>query len=327
MSNAQKLPIGNKEESQGNNMEDFSKESDTTLIDENHIELNDLKAKEKEKDNNSYSLDIQQLVNIGGYIGHSISETHPLMKKHGYVVEDADGTTNRSLLNLDKTVENLKEACLFLERLVAKYGNNCLFVCNKRNEHIILTLAQSVGSSSVTHKWLNGLLTNFNTCKYYLSKYKHRPKSDILDKTDKRVKRFYNNFNLYDLPNVIILIGYNPAVVKEATITGVPVIAFIDSNGNPSGIKYVLPCNDDSQTVLNFVLAPIVEAIKNGMQLRIASGKGGRFNSNKTESDKRKDYKVGRNYEKNENNNKTNNTEVKPKAKTEHKNYSDLFKK
>ena len=138
-----------------------------------------------------------------------------------------------------------------------------MFVGTKRQcREIIKNEATKCSSPFVDHRWLGGMLTNFNTVTKSIKKLKDMDadiESGLVDKMIKSRFRFYKRASktqsffggIKELDNVpdclfIVDIGFHKIAVKEAVKLGIPIVALVDTNHDPSDIDYIIPANDDS---------------------------------------------------------------------------------
>jgi small subunit ribosomal protein S2 len=172
---------------------------------------------------------------------------------------------------------------------LGKQGKTLVFVGTKRQaQEIIKNTAQNVGAMYIITRWLGGLATNWeqvsksirrmNQLKKGLEegKYDHYTKYERvqLKKEIDRLERFFIGVSdLQAPPDAIFVVDVTEesVAVKEAKVTNTPVIALIDSNGNPDMADYVIPGNDDAVSSIQIIVDHIAQAY--------AEGKKGRENA------------------------------------------------
>lgn len=224
------------------------------------------------------SIDIKDLVKARVHFGHRTTKWNPRMAPFIW------GTKNNiHLINVSKTAVLLERAAQFLET-VASEGKTILWVGTKKPAQAKITeVAQKLESPYVVHRWIGGSLTNFPQVKKSVTKMLHY--EDILEKADrdrytkKELNRFskiatklQNNIGgirTLRLPIgalVVVDVMKEKAAIKEALNEGVPVVALIDTNGDPSGIEYLVPCNDDAVSSINMVTDYLAQAAARGAQ-------------------------------------------------------------
>ncbi len=229
----------------------------------------------------SSEVDIKQLFEAGAHFGHRTSRWHPKMA--GFIHSTRGGV---HIIDLEKTVDRLNEACKFIEKLAAE-GKTILFVGTKRQARELV--AEAAGKAKmpyVNQRWLGGTLTNFSTMLTRLSRLKDLEKQmesgELAEKYSKletlhfseEITKLTTNFggikNMSETPGAVVLFGAHdePIAIKEAKNIGIPVIALVDSNTDPSVIDYPIPANDDAIKTLSLVADSVVEAILRG-RLRV----------------------------------------------------------
>ncbi|MFN7182053.1 MAG: 30S ribosomal protein S2, partial [Planctomycetota bacterium] len=192
-------------------------------------------------------IDLRELIRRGTHLGHKAQRTNPKMFK--YIYQRKNGV---DIIDLRKTVVLLKKAHNFIRDTVAKTGKKVLFVGTKLPaKNIIEEVAKSVECPYVNERWIGGTLTNFETVIKQVErlnelesiqqneeKLKLYTKKEI-SKLQRMLRKLRRNFaglkNLKELPAVLIVVDPEKEVacVKEAIIKKIPVIALIDTDGNP----------------------------------------------------------------------------------------------
>lgn len=222
------------------------------------------------------NLTMRQLLEAGAHFGHRTRYWSPKMEAYIF------GARNRiHIINLEQTLPLLKDACNFAGKLAAN-GGRVLFVGTKRAARdVVQEEATRAGMPYVSQRWLGGMLTNFKTVKLSIKRLKEMEKQ-VEDGTIGRLnKKEQLNFTreieklrkslggIKDMPSLpdclfIIDTGYEKNAVAEAKKLGIPVIAVVDSNNDPSGIECVIPGNDDATRAIKVYTTAIAEAIIEG---------------------------------------------------------------
>jgi small subunit ribosomal protein S2 len=192
------------------------------------------------------------------HIGHRSQKWNPKMKKFIYCEKNGI-----HIINLEKTVEYLDKALVFLSKL-ANEGKTVLFVSTKpQSVKLLEETAKECHMPYVVSKWIPGLLTNFGTVKTrikYLADLKAQEKGGEFDKyTKKEVSNFKKAMekleialggvqNMFDLPDAVFIVDAvrDHIVVEEASRLGIPVVAIVDTNADPTVVTYPIPGNDDA---------------------------------------------------------------------------------
>jgi small subunit ribosomal protein S2 len=182
------------------------------------------------------------------------------------------------VFDLKKTAQALEESCKFLQRLSSE-GKNILFVSTKQQAvKIVEDVAKECGMPHITHKWVPGLLTNFNTIKKrikYLQTLKEQEKAGDLDKyTKKEALGFKKTIekledalggvqDMHKLPDALIVVDVvrEKISIKEANKLNIPIVAIVDSNGDPSNVTYPIPANDDAIHSIQFLIQYLGKAV------------------------------------------------------------------
>jgi len=223
------------------------------------------------------AVDIKDLFEAGVHFGHKTSRWHPKMAPFIHSKRQ-----DSHIINLEKTVEGLEIALPFLTRVTAS-GKKVLFVGTKKHtKDIVRDAAIAAGQPYVTERWLGGILTNIATVTQQIKKLKDLEKRMAAGDLEKRyskleVQRFQEEID--DLNNkyggikdlngqpgalfVVDVIGDLNAI-KEARTLGVPVVAIVDSNADPSLIDYVIPGNDDAVKGVQLIVDYVKSAIADG---------------------------------------------------------------
>ena len=220
---------------------------------------------------------LEELLNAGVHFGHLSSRWNPKMQPYIFT------TRNRiHVLNLEKTLEKLKEAMGFV-RDTAANGGTILFVGTKRQaKDEVKKAALSCGMPYVTIRWLGGTFTNFKTIQKTirklerLQKLKESPDFEMryIKKErlliEREIEKLQNLFegikNMKKTPEAIFAVDINhdKIAVKEAKSVGVKVIGLVDSNSDPEAIDYAIPSNDDAIKAINLMANLIAGAINEG---------------------------------------------------------------
>jgi small subunit ribosomal protein S2 len=223
------------------------------------------------------TVDIKALLEAGVHFGHKTSRWHPKMAPYIHSKRQ-----DSHIIDLVKTVEGLDVALPFLTRVVAN-GKQVLFVGTKKHtKEIVKATAEALKQPYVTERWLGGILTNVATVGAQIKKLKDlekRMESGDLDKRYNKleVQRFQEEIDelnakysgIKDLngkPGAVFVIDVigDLNAIKEARTLGIPVIALVDTNADPSLIDYVIPGNDDAIKGVQLILDYAAAAVKEG---------------------------------------------------------------
>lgn len=222
--------------------------------------------------------DIKALFEAGAHFGHKTSRWHPKMAPYIHSKRQ-----DSHIIDLAKTVEALDVALPFLTSVAAS-GKKVLFVGTKKQaKDITKAAAESASQPYVTERWIGGMLTNVATITSQLKKLRDLEKRMASGDFEKRynkleIQRFQEEIDelnrkysgIKDLsgkPGALFVtdIVADANAVREAKTLGVPVVAVVDTNADPTDIDYVIPANDDAIKGLQLLLDYAVAAINEGV--------------------------------------------------------------
>ena len=225
---------------------------------------------------------IRQLLEAGIHFGHHTRRWNPKMEEFIF------GERNKiHIIDLEKTVPMLYSALEIIHE-IAKKGGKILFVGTKRSaSEIIASSAINCGQFYVNHRWLGGMLTNWETVSKSIKRLKeleNKFESDEINSLTKKeklnIERSKNKLelnlggikNMPDLPDAIFVIDINKEAiaVQEAQKLNIPVIAICDTNTDPYDIDYPIPGNDDAVRAISLYCDLIGSAILSGMEENLA---------------------------------------------------------
>lgn len=219
---------------------------------------------------------LEEMLKAGIHFGHQKARWHPKMEP--FIFTSKNGI---NIIDLEKTAEKLKQAVDFVKKL-APEGKTVLFIGTKRQaQEIIKKYAEESGMPYVINRWLGGTFTNFTVIHKVINKFKElkeQKKKGELEKYTKRERMLLDEEimrldklvggieSLRKLPEAIYVVDVKQerTALREAKRMKIPIVAMIDTNSNPEGIKYPIPANDDATKSIEFVTAKIAEAVKDG---------------------------------------------------------------
>jgi len=222
---------------------------------------------------------MKELLEAGVHFGHQTKRWNPKMKE--YIFGERNGIY---IIDLQKTLKMFKEASKFVQDLAAE-GKIILFVGTKRQaQDAIAEEASRCGGFYVNQRWLGGLLTNWVTVQKSVKRlkelddmatdgrYELLPKKEVI-KLERERKHLQANLagikNMSRLPDAIFVIDSNKEqiAVREARKLGIPVVAVVDTNCDPSEVDYVIPGNDDALRAIRLFATKIADSVAEGAQL------------------------------------------------------------
>ncbi|MFZ1131222.1 MAG: 30S ribosomal protein S2 [Terriglobales bacterium] len=226
------------------------------------------------------NITMKELLEAGVHFGHQTKRWNPRMKE--YIFGERNGIY---IIDLQKTLKMFKEASKFVQDLAAD-GRIILFVGTKRQaQDAIAEEAQRCSMFYVNQRWLGGLLTNWVTVQKSVKRLKELdematdgrydllPKKEVI-KLERERKHLQANLagikNMTRLPDAIFVIDSNKEqiAVREARKLGIPVVAVVDTNCDPSEVDYVIPGNDDALRAIRLFTSKISESIAEGVHAR-----------------------------------------------------------
>lgn len=222
-------------------------------------------------------VDIKALLAAGAHFGHKTERWHPRMAP--YIHSKRNGT---HIIDLTKTVTALDDALAFLTK-TASEGKQILLVGTKRQaQPIVKQLAVDTGMPFVTERWLGGMLTNGTTIggrvKHLKDLEARMANGELANKYNKlEVQRFQEEITQMNViyggikemnsrPGAVFIVDIvNDAnAVREATKLGIPIVALVDTNADPSLVTYPIPANDDAIKTIQLMADYVRTAIETG---------------------------------------------------------------
>lgn len=221
------------------------------------------------------TLTIKQLLEAGLHFGHHARRWNPKMKP--FIFGKRNGIF---IIDLEKTLERLTIA-YNAARAITESGKDIIFVGTKQQARpIIEEEARRCGAPFVTVRWVGGLLTNFNVVSTRISRLAElermlsntqvtAPKKETmrLQREYRTLSKLFNGLQQLDrLPGAIYVVDpvREATAVAEARRMKIPIIALIDTNGNPELIDYPIPGNDDALRSIRLVTSQIASAVMEG---------------------------------------------------------------
>ncbi|MBS0002626.1 MAG: 30S ribosomal protein S2 [Thioalkalivibrio sp.] len=216
---------------------------------------------------------MRQMLEAGVHFGHQTRYWHPKMAPYIF------GERNKiHIINLEKSLPMFNDALNFLGKVAAD-GGKILFVGTKRSaREVVGEEARRCNMPYVNHRWLGGMLTNFNTVKQSIKRLKdieamradgsidrlNKKEGLMVMREQEKLERSLGGIkDMNRMPDAMFVIdvGYEKIAVAEANKRGIPVVAIVDSNNPPSGVDYVIPGNDDAMRAIQLYVAAIADSI------------------------------------------------------------------
>lgn len=225
------------------------------------------------------SITMKELLEAGVHFGHQTKRWNPKMKE--YIFGERNGIY---IIDLQKTLKMFKDAAKFVSDLTSS-GKLILFVGTKRQaQDAVAEEAKRAGMPYINSRWLGGLLTNWVTVQKSVKRLAELDEMAVDGRfelmTKKEVirlerERKHLNTNLAGiktmrrLPDAIFVIDSNneAIAVAEARKLGIPVVAVVDTNCDPTVVDYVIPGNDDALRAIRLFTTKIADSAFEGVQM------------------------------------------------------------
>ena len=224
---------------------------------------------------------MRQLLESGVHFGHQTRRWNPKMKR--FIMTERNGIY---IIDLQQSVMYINNAYEFVKETVA-HGGTILFVGTKRQaQEPIAEQATRVGMPYVNHRWLGGMLTNFQTISKRLTRLKELEELDFDDvagsgftkkellifkrERDKLEKTLGGIRTMGRVPSAVWIVDTKKEhlAVDEARKLGLPVIAILDTNCDPDEVDYKIPGNDDAIRSVTLLTRVIADAVAEGLIAR-----------------------------------------------------------
>ncbi|MHB8303167.1 MAG: 30S ribosomal protein S2 [Acidobacteriaceae bacterium] len=225
------------------------------------------------------TITMKELLEAGVHFGHQTKRWNPRMKE--YIFGERNGIY---IIDLQKTLKMFKEASKYITDLAFE-GKTILFVGTKRQaQDAIAEEATRCGMFYINQRWLGGLLTNWATVQKSVKRlqeldematdgrYDLMTKKEVI-KLERERKHLQANLagikNMRRLPDALFIVDSNneTIAVMEARKLGIPVVAVVDTNCDPTLVDYVIPGNDDALRAIRLFTSKVADSIVEGVQM------------------------------------------------------------
>ncbi len=221
-------------------------------------------------------ISMKALLESGVHFGHRTNKWHPRMKP--YIFTERNGI---HIIDLQQTVKSLNTAYNLVRDTISA-GGNVLFIGTKRQaQETIREEAMRCGMPYVTERWLGGMITNWSTIFQRIQELerleKLRDTGDINRLTKKEgllitreITRLETRLSgvrkMKKVPDLVFVVDVmrEATAVHEANLKGIPVIALVDTNCDPSGVDFIIPSNDDAIRAIKLLVAKVADAVIEG---------------------------------------------------------------
>ena len=214
----------------------------------------------------------EDLLGTGAHFGHVTRKWDPSFKP--YVLMEKNGI---HIINLEETIRCLEKATNFIKSK-SKKGGVFLFVGTKKQARdIVQQEADRCSMFYVVERWLGGTLTNFSTIKKSIKRlhllekegsliYENQTKKEVQMLNRERIKLSDQHRGIKDmrrLPDAVIIVDtkLESTAVAESRRLGIPIIAIVDSNTDPTLVDYPIPANDDSIRTIQLIMTALSDTI------------------------------------------------------------------
>jgi small subunit ribosomal protein S2 len=225
------------------------------------------------------TITMKELLEAGVHFGHQTKRWNPKMKE--YIFGERNGIY---IIDLQKTLKLFKDASKFVTELCSS-GKTILFVGTKRQaQDAISEEATRASMPYINQRWLGGLLTNWVTVQKSVKRlqelddmatdgrYELLTKKEVI-KLERERKHLQANLagikTMKRLPDALFIVDSNneAIAVKEARKLGIPVVAVVDTNCDPTVVDYVIPGNDDALRAIRLFASKIADSAVEGVQM------------------------------------------------------------
>lgn len=224
--------------------------------------------------------EVRKLFELGAHLGHKKNRLHPKARKYLYKV-----VNSVSIIDLTKTVDKFLLTKKFLNN-AAKEQKTLLVVTTKKIvNQFVADICKENKIPHITAKWLPGLLTNFTTIIKNVKKLQDLKTQRDQGEWDKfvkherlklnkdliRLEKFYDGIiDLIKKPDIMIIVDSKKEknALTEARMNTIPVIGIIDTNSDPDLIDFPIIVNDDSSSVLQYVIKDLIGSYVKGKEIK-----------------------------------------------------------
>jgi small subunit ribosomal protein S2 len=218
-------------------------------------------------------IDIKQLLEAGVHLGHKTLRWNPKMKK--YIFGEKNSI---HIIDLTQTVDFIKNALVEVHKVISRGGKLLIVSTKKQASEQVSELAKETSQYFVNYRWLGGMLTNWNTIQNSIKRLKklnEQLSKENLGFTKKEIIKFGKEkeklerslggiADMKKTPDLIFIIDTNieSLAVAEAKKLGIPIVAVVDTNSDPTGIDFPIPGNDDARRSINLYCELLKNTIK-----------------------------------------------------------------
>lgn len=226
---------------------------------------------------------MKQLLEAGCHFGHQTKRWNPKMRRFIY------GARNSIyIIDLQHTLKYFQEAYEFVRDMTAEGGKVLFIGTKKQAQDTIREEASRCGQFWVTNRWLGGTLTNFQTIRKRIQRLREleemkesgyfnllsKKAAAGLERERQRLDKFLGGIKeMNELPQALFVVDprKEKIALNEAQRLNIPTIAMVDTNCDPDGITYVVPCNDDAIRSIRLITSKVADAVLEGLDQRVTA--------------------------------------------------------
>lgn len=219
---------------------------------------------------------LKEMLEAGVHFGHETRRWNPKMAKYIFTSKE-----KIHIIDLEKTETALTEAYEFVKSIGARNGTIVFLATKRQASDIVKEHAQRVGAFHMTSRWLGGLFTNYESVAKTIAKLpelEEKSKDDSFTKREQlmmtrdaeKLDKFVGGVRaMTTLPDAIFIVDCRKEdnAVKEAKKVGVPVVAVVDTNSDPTFIDYPIPGNDDAIRSITILVKTIADGYLEGKEM------------------------------------------------------------
>jgi len=222
------------------------------------------------------ALTMKELLEAGVHFGHQTKRWNPKMQK--YIFGERNGIY---IIDLQKTLKKFREAYAFVRDLAAGGGTMLFIGTKKQAQETVFEEAGRCSMYYVNQRWLGGTLTNFTTIRKSIGRLKkleemketgefdrvHKKEALELDREREKLEKALIGIKMMEsLPSSVFIIDPRKEniAVAEARRLGIPIVAIVDTNCDPTGIDFPIPGNDDAIRAVRLITSRMADAILEG---------------------------------------------------------------
>lgn len=223
-------------------------------------------------------IDFRELIKAGSHFGHQTSRWCPKMAPYIWGLK-----SKVHLIDVSKTAFQLEKAAVFLEGIAAQ-NKQILWVGTKRPaQKIIEDTAKRFSMPYVSHRWIGGTLSNYEQVKKSVTRLLHyedvlvkaethpyytKKELNVFQKLVHRLEKSVGGIRTLKWPVgaiVLVDVGKEGSALLEAVAMGVPVVAIVDTNCDPTGVNFVIPANDDAPRSIQVIIDYLGAFVEKGI--------------------------------------------------------------